>query len=398
MLQPIGVARYRRGRVRAPRLQDLAAFLDLPATVVPTGLDHFRLFMQSTILHWTVERQQQTLEENQRGKQVLAEYMMAFDLLSNLTHILNEQEAIQAILTLPAMIFGAGRTCYLPVVDGVAGAAVTEGSRWEDPPLADADIQVVIHARPFLELAHGFALRIAYQHTTVGILGIDEIPHPERMHDYLNLALTFANLCGLAITNARAISAQLAFDGVVQALASTSEWRDPYTAGHQRRVAQLAMAITRQLGGSSDDLTKMRIAGLLHDIGKIVVPAEILSKPGKLLEPEFALIKLHPRVGFEILRNIQFAWPIAQIVQQHHLRLDGTGYAGEILPAEVLFEARILTVADVVEAMSSHRPYRPGLGIDQALREIQQGAGRLYDPDVVAACETIFASASFQFE
>lgn len=176
------------------------------------------------------------------------------------------------------------------------------------------------------------------------------------------------------------------FDGIVEALASTNEWRDPYTAGHQRRVALLAVAITEQLGGSSDDCNKIRVAGLLHDIGKIVVPSEILSKPGKLLKPEFDLIKLHPQVGFEILSSIKFSWPIARIVQQHHFRIDGSGYPGKIVLSELLFEAKILAVADVVEAMSSHRPYRPALGVEVALREITDRAGILYDPDVANAC------------
>ena len=176
------------------------------------------------------------------------------------------------------------------------------------------------------------------------------------------------------------------FDGVVQALAATNEWRDPYTAGHQRRVALLAVATTEQLGGSLEDCNKMRVAGLLHDLGKIVVPSEILSKPGKLRTPEFELIKLHPQVGFDILSSIKFSWPIAQIVRQHHFRIDGSGYPGTIPPDELLYEAKILAVADVVEAMISHRPYRPALGVDIALREIQEGAGSRYDPEVVSAC------------
>jgi putative nucleotidyltransferase with HDIG domain len=335
-------------------LDAFAAFLDLPSTVVPVGLDHLRLLMQSIILQWRLDRQQSTLKENRQDNRRLAEYTMAFDVMTHLTRSTNESMAIQTILTLPIMIFGAGRTCYIPVVDGRAGAVITSNTTPVDLNIQPAELLSLLHDRPYVELKQGFCLRIAYQNTIVGILVVDEIPQTERMKDYLNLALTQVDLCGLTITNTRAMGAQIAFDGIVQALASTSEWRDPYTAGHQRRVAELAMAITEHLGGSPDDLAKMRVAGLLHDLGKIVVPAEILSKPGKLLLPEFDLIKLHPQVGYEILRNIKFAWPIAQIVRQHHLWLDGTGY-----PGEVLFESRILTVADVVEAMSSHRPYRP---------------------------------------
>ena len=180
------------------------------------------------------------------------------------------------------------------------------------------------------------------------------------------------------------------FDGIVQALAATNEWRDPYTAGHQRRVAQLAVAITEQLGGSPEDCRKMRVAGLLHDLGKIVVPSEILSKPGKLLTPEFDLIKLHPQVGYDILKSINFAWPIAEIVRQHHFRIDGSGYPGAIAPEELLFEAKILAVADVMEAMTSHRPYRPALGNDAGIGEIRRGAGSHYDRNVVDACIKVY--------
>ncbi|MHB9023880.1 MAG: HD domain-containing phosphohydrolase [Armatimonadota bacterium] len=216
--------------------------------------------------------------------------------------------------------------------------------------------------------------------------------HLEKQIDERTEALNTANEQLVTLLTQLAES----FDGIVQALATTNEWRDPYTAGHQRRVAQLSVAIARQLGGSSDDLAKMRVAGLLHDLGKIVVPPEILSKPGKLLAPEFALIKLHPKVGYDILRTIKFAWPIAQIVQQHHLRLDGSGYPKNLLRSKVLFESKILMVADVVEAMSSHRPYRPAFGIKAALHEVEKGAGNRYDRDVVHACIQVYKNKDFQ--
>jgi putative nucleotidyltransferase with HDIG domain len=386
------------GTDTAVRLQAFAAYLDLPAVTVPVGLDHFRLLLQSIALQWRVAQQQQQLEVTRHDHHALAEYTMAFDLLAQLTRNMDEPSAIQTILSLPAMLFGAGRTFYIPVVDGQVGATLPGHGARKDAVIVDADLQAVLHERPYLELPRGFYLRIAYLGDTVGILGIDDLPQPERLKDHLNLALMLSTLCGLAITNARSHGVRDAFDGIVQALATIGEWRDPYTAGHQRRVAQLAVAITRELGGSTDDLMKLRIAGLLHDIGKVVVPSEILAKPGKLLSPEFDLIKLHSQVGYEILGKIPFAWPIAPIVQQHHLRLDGTGYAGDAECGAPLFEARILMVADVVEAMMSHRPYRPALGIERALDEIEGGAGQQYDADVVVACARVCRVDGFQLE
>lgn len=175
-------------------------------------------------------------------------------------------------------------------------------------------------------------------------------------------------------------------DGVINSLSSTVDARDPYTAGHQKRVAQLAVAIASRMGLSQTQISSIRMAGILHDLGKIAIPAEILSKPSTLSDIEFSLIKTHPQVGYDILKNINFPTPVAQIVHQHHERMDGSGYPLGLGREDILFESRILTVADVVEAMSSHRPYRPGLGMDKALAEVREKKGRFYDPDVVDAC------------
>ncbi len=175
-------------------------------------------------------------------------------------------------------------------------------------------------------------------------------------------------------------------DGTVRALATTIEMRDPYTAGHQRRVAQLACAIAGQLGLTEDRLEGMQVIGFLHDIGKIVVPAEILSKPGELNDLEFNMIKAHSQVGYNILKGIEFPWPVSVAVLQHHERLDGSGYPEGIRGDDLILEARILAVADVVESMASHRPYRPALGIEQALQEVSRHRGVLYDSSVVDAC------------
>ena len=188
-----------------------------------------------------------------------------------------------------------------------------------------------------------------------------------------------------------------ALNGIIQAVALTVEKRDPYTAGHQRRVADLARAIATKMGLSKNQIDGIRIAGSIHDLGKICVPAEILSKPGRLTEYEFGIIKAHPEVGFEILKGIQFPWPIAQTVVQHHESLDGSGYPAGIKSDQIIMEARIVTVSDVVEAMSSHRPYRPALGIDMALEGIRKGRGIAYDPDAVDACTSLFKTDNFRF-
>ncbi|MBI4322642.1 MAG: PAS domain S-box protein [Chloroflexi bacterium] len=189
-----------------------------------------------------------------------------------------------------------------------------------------------------------------------------------------------------------------ALEETIQAVALTIEMRDPYTAGHQRRVAELASAIAREMGLANERVEVVRLAAVAHDIGKISVPAEILSKPGKLSEVEFLLIHGHPKVAYSVLRTIEFPWPIAEIVLQHHERLDGSGYPSHLRGEEILIEARILAVADVVEAMASHRPYRPSLGIDQALKEISDKRGVLYNAEVVDACLRVFKDEGFTWE
>jgi len=189
-----------------------------------------------------------------------------------------------------------------------------------------------------------------------------------------------------------------ALEGAIQAIAMIVEIRDPYTAGHQRRVTQLACAIARKIGFSQARINALHLAGLIHDVGKVNVPAEILANPDGLSEAEYSIIKTHPLVGYEILKAIEFPWPIAQIVHQHHERMDGSGYPLGLSGEDILLEARILAVADVVEAMSSHRPYRPAQGIDRALSEITQKKGVLYDANVVDTCLWLFAEESFEFE
>ncbi len=183
----------------------------------------------------------------------------------------------------------------------------------------------------------------------------------------------------------------------INALASIFEKRDPYTAGHQKRVVELAGSIAQKMGFSEERVEGVRVAGILHDIGKIQVPAEILSKPIQLNESEINYIKTHPQVGYDILKDIEFAWPIAQIVLCHHERIDGSGYPFGLSGEDILIEARIIAVADVIEAISSHRPYRPALGIDKALEEVSQNKGTFYDPVVVETALKLFNEKAFQF-
>jgi len=187
-------------------------------------------------------------------------------------------------------------------------------------------------------------------------------------------------------------------DGIIKAMSSTVEMRDPYTAGHQQRVADLAQSISVEMGLSKERIEGIRMAGLIHDLGKIAVPAEILTKPGKLSNIEFNLIKLHPQSGYDILKDIEFPWPIAKTVLQHHERMDGSGYPNGIKGKEILLESRIMAVADVVEAMASHRPYRVALGLEAAKEEIIKNRDTLFDTMVVDACVKVISNGNFQFK
>lgn len=181
----------------------------------------------------------------------------------------------------------------------------------------------------------------------------------------------------------------------VNVLGSTVEMRDRYTAGHQMRVANLAAAIARQLDLPSQTVDGIRLAGHIHDIGKVAVPAEILAKPDVLSDLEMRIIKEHPRVGYEILKEVEFPWPIANIILQHHERLDGSGYPQRLKGDEIIREAQILAVADVVEAMASHRPYRPSLGVDKAIEEITRHRGLRYSAEAVDACVWLIEQKRF---
>ena len=185
--------------------------------------------------------------------------------------------------------------------------------------------------------------------------------------------------------------------GIIHTIAKIVESRDPFTAGHQMRVAELALAMGRWMKLDSERLQGLHTAALIHDIGKIHVPAEILSKPGNLTGIEIEMIRIHPQSGYDILKSIEFPWPVADIILQHHERLDGSGYPGGLRGEAILLESRIIAVADVVEAMAMHRPYRSALGLDLALAEIRDHRGVFYDTDAVEACLTLFVGKEFKF-
>jgi len=184
---------------------------------------------------------------------------------------------------------------------------------------------------------------------------------------------------------------------IMDAVLKVFQLKDPYTAAHQKKVALLSSAIAKEMNLSEGQIESIYIAAMIHDIGKISVPSEILSKPDAINEAEYTLIKNHPEIAFETLKDIESPWQTTKIIIQHHERLDGSGYPLGLIGEDIILEAKILGVADVIEAMSSHRPYRPSLGIDQALEEIVKNKGKLYDPKVVDACVSVFNEQKFDF-
>jgi putative two-component system response regulator len=187
-------------------------------------------------------------------------------------------------------------------------------------------------------------------------------------------------------------------NATISVITLMAEIRDPYTAGHQQRVASLAGAIARRMVLPPETIRAIELAGIMHDIGKIRIPIAVINRPGDLLETERELLKIHPKIGYELLKTIPFPMPVADIVLQHHERVDGSGYPLGLTGTQIMLEARILAVADVTEAQSSFRPYRPALGLEAALAEIEENSGKLYDPQVVAACNAVFRQDGFRWE
>ena len=240
-----------------------------------------------------------------------------------------------------------------------------------------------------------------------GALEIDCSIHGRRKTLLTNMVTTIGTAgieavygIGQDITRLKEAERQLraSLEGTIRTVSALTERRDPYTSGHQQRVMELACAIAGRMSWQSDRIAGLRAAGLLHDIGKVAVPAEILTKPRALTETEFAIIQGHSVVAHDVLEPVEFPWPVASAVRQHHERIDGSGYPDGLRGDEILPEARILAVADTVEAMSSHRPYRPALGVDAALDEIEKMQGQLYDAAVVEACLGLFRDGDFSFD
>ena len=233
----------------------------------------------------------------------------------------------------------------------------------------------------------------------VGVMQVQSSRLDAYTEEDMTLLGGLANVTAVAIENSRLLrEIHDALAGTVRIVSDTVEIRDPYTAGHQRRVTALACAVGRKLGLPEVKIEGLRVAGLIHDVGKMSIPSEILSKPTRLTEIEFSLIQGHSQVAYDLLKGIRFPWPVAQIVLQHHERMDGSGYPHGLRGEEILPEATILAVCDVVEAMAAHRPYRAALGVDAALEEITKNKGRLYSEDVVNACLQLFANEEFSFE
>ena len=259
-------------------------------------------------------------------------------------------------------------------------------------------------------LAHGYlsniALPLLENESAFGALCIYSSEIESFDEDEVKLLEELANDLAYGIINLRrrieheqhSLLMQQSLEQSIQAIAATLESRDPYTAGHQRRVAELATAIAQEMNLPEKQIQGIRFAAVIHDLGKIHIPAEILSKPGKLNEIEYKFIQMHPQSGYDILKNIKFPWPIADIILQHHEKLDGSGYPQGLTGDKILLESKIVCVADVVEAISSHRPYRPSLGIQAALDEIRRGRGSVYDETVVDACLRLFKEKGFIFD
>jgi len=250
----------------------------------------------------------------------------------------------------------------------------------DSPVIFEAAIKRKDGTTTKVELSAG---RISYQGKPASLVILRDVTDRRRTEEELSLTLE---------------KLRKAMGATIQAMSLTIETRDPYTAGHQKRVSDLARAIATEMKLNKEEIDAIRMAASIHDLGKISIPSEILSKPGKINEFEFRLIQNHPQIGYEILRTIEFPWPIAEIVLQHHERINGSGYPNGLRGEEIHIIARILAVADVVEAMVSHRPYRSALTLGEAIHEITKNRGTLYDPDAVDACKLLFIEGRFAFK
>lgn len=269
----------------------------------------------------------------------------------------------------------------------------------ENPKTADIPVIFITAVNDPMHIVRGFEVGAA-DYVTKPVHGLEV---QARVQNHLAIremrqALNAQNTLLEQKVREKTAALQEMFNATVQTMALAVEIRDPYTAGHQTRVAALACAIAQKMGLPNDQVETIRYAGLLHDIGKIRIPAAIMNRPGKLLPVEREIIHIHPQVGYDLLKNIPFPWPIAEIVYQHHEKLNGSGYPRGLYGDEILLEAQVIAVADLTEAESSHRPYRPTMGIESALTEIEKHRGTLYDERVVDACLALFRQDGFTLE
>jgi putative two-component system response regulator len=269
----------------------------------------------------------------------------------------------------------------------------------EKPATSDIPVIFITAAADPQHIVHGFGVG-AVDYVTKPFNGLEV---RARVKTHLSMkqmreALNQQNLLLEKRVKEKTAALEQMLNATIQTMALAVEIRDPYTAGHQTRVAKLACAIAKKMGLDAHQVETIRYAGLLHDIGKIRIPAAIMNRPGKLLAVEREMIHIHPQVGYDLLKHIPFPWPIAEIVYQHHEKLNGSGYPRGLAGDDILLESRVLAVADLTEAESSHRPYRPTMGTEVALREIEKGIGSLYDARVVAACLALFREDGFTME
>lgn len=287
---------------------------------------------------------------------------------------------------------------------GVMGTAAREGK-----PSSFTGIETEPRYSPWKDIVQAWQIRSAAavplvsDHDVMGVLAIYSSQQNAFDEGTIKFLAEVANDIAMGVHSLRLNnkleatlnSLRKSLYGTVEAVARMVELRDPYTAGHERRVAGLSSAIGKEMGLPERQVEGLRVTGYLHDIGKIAVPAEILSKPSMLTEIEFAMVKSHSKIGYDILKDLEFPWPVAQAVLQHHERMNGSGYPEGLTEPDIILEARVLMVADVVEAMATHRPYRAAMGLEAAIKEISSNKGKLYDPDVVDACVKLFAEHRF---
>ena len=349
-----------------------------------------------TALYETVEITRHSINLDEVFSSLFNSAICALGAESGSLMLLDPEKKILTIKKAHGMDEDVIKNTRIELGEGIAGLVAQSGQPLIVHGKADS---LEVKGRKKYEKVNSICVPLKSKNGIIGIININrrnDIPFTE---NHLRLLSTMANEAAFALENAiwnRDVNE--GYSCIIRVMVSIVEMRDPYTANHQKRVTDLAHALTTEMGLSKGEIDGVHMAASIHDIGKISVPAETLSKPSRLSKNEFDMIKEHPEVGYNILKGIAFPWPVAQIVLQHHERLDGSGYPQKLSAEEIVLEARVLGVADVVEAMASHRPYRAALGIDAALEEISKNRGVLYDTRVVDACLKLFYEKGFKFK